>query len=219
MKRSLLLAVLFVGVLPAAASAAPILSGSLSGNHDQPTITLMNQSTAGESIVEFSMTIGDLSFNFDRAINFQSLPGLTPTLITPDTINNGVRDDFLFITYTGFGPGFTSIFEAELDPDSLLVPNAIVDYRTILFQRDGPDPPITSNALVSVLFDNGTLFQQRLPNYASNTADTYPFTLQSPEPPPVQPVPEPSTLLMFGGMALAAGAAAWLRRRRGGVAA
>ena len=119
----------------------------LSGPLEATAVLLWNKSSTAE-ITDLSMTIGDTTFNFDRAglesIATDTGTALTYALDSPDAANGIVRDDTLTYTFGGFDPDDQFGFRFEIDPDSF---DAIVDYRTVLF-NNGAAP----NSVISVSF-------------------------------------------------------------------
>ncbi len=175
------------------AFASPIrFSLKLSGPLDATAVLLWNKSSIAE-ITDLSMTIGDTTFNFDRA-GLESIPTDTGTALTyaldsPDAANGIVRDDTLTYSFGGFDPGDQFGFRFEIDPDSF---DAIVDYRTVLF-NNGAAP----NSVISVSFMEGidtetldvTMTDYDDPTYKANVFSGRGHIGQ---------VPEPASMALFG---------------------
>lgn len=165
------------------------------GVNNVPDIRLENTSQAitNATITDFTLTIGNLAFNFDFVRNESAVTdgstALVFTRITPDATNDNVGPDQIDYDFTGFNIGDIFQFEVDVDPD---VGEVVQDYRSILF----PD------SLLTVTFSNGKILSQNL-NPSNIGQDGYTFA-QSME------VSEPATLALFGGFALAGAA---LRRR------
>jgi hypothetical protein len=124
------------------------------------------RNTAEEAVItQLSMTIGDMSLNFDWSKLIEASPGVTFSLVTPDSVVGGSKDDTLVINFDGFAPGDFVRFRAGLSPDDANL-SKIQDYRMALFRLGGDDP--SGNSVVSVQFqsDQGdeTLVQQ-MPNF------------------------------------------------------
>lgn len=167
---------------------------STSGDLNVPDFTLANMSDLGSGIdiLGFSLTIGDVSFNYDfvRVTNILTDTGaaLTPTLNTVGTANDGIGDDVLDFSFTGFNPLDVYQFEVDVDPDT---GTPSQDYRDALFPT----------AEVSVTFSNGQTLSQFL-----NPADTTPvgYTFDQYVTPAV--VPLPAGLPLYLGALFVAGA-------------
>lgn len=168
----------------------------VNGNFNVPDFQLTNTSAANLDITNFQLSIGDTAFNFDFVRNPSAFvdPGgdLTPTLNTVGTSNNGVGDDLLDYSFTGFNPGDVFRFEVDVDPDA---GGPVQDFRDVFFP--------TATAFLT--FSDGSTLSNVL-NPADPNASTYSFGETAPA-----PVPLPGGL----GLLLAAlgiGAVA-LRRR------
>lgn len=171
----------------------------IAGNPNVPTMTLTNDSTMGEQILGYSVTIGDTSRNWDFSVleRFDS-DLFTATLLSPDAANEGVRSDVLEYRFTGFGAGQTFRHAGDVDTDDPLQ-NVLQDYSTVLY-NNGAAP----NALVSVEFDNSSTLTRTLPNF-----DPFGPTVVSvhePDPVPRQAsatasMPEPSMLAIWSVLA------------------
>ena len=152
---------------------------------------LWNRSNTAE-ITDFSMTIGDTSFNFDRA-GLESIPTDTGTALTyalnsPDAANGIVRDDTLSYSFGGFDPTDQFGFRFEIDPDSF---DDLADYRTVLF-NNGAAP----NTVISVSFMDGifteTLDVTMLDDGDPTNASPRIFSGRCHQ------VPEPASMALFG---------------------
>ncbi|MEM8981107.1 MAG: hypothetical protein AAGD04_16645 [Pseudomonadota bacterium] len=126
---------------------------STSGNFNVPDFQLENTSDSGQQITNFSLSIGDTSYNFDF-VRIQTVfndPGadLNYTLETVGLTNNGIGDDELRYSFTGFDAGDIFRFEVDVDPDSG-APSQ--DFRDILFPT----------AELRVTYDTGHILSQTL---------------------------------------------------------
>lgn len=175
---------------------------STSGDFNVPDLQLENISDSGSGIgiTDFSLTIGDTTFNFDfvRMQNAFNDPGsdLTFTLNTVGTANDSVGEDILDYDFTGFDAGDIFRSEVDVDPDT---GTPVQDFRLVLF----PD------AVASVTFSNGETLSQVLdPSDTSVTGYTFEQTATDAP----LPVPLPASMpLLLGAGVILAGAA---RKRR-----
>ncbi|MBI3836517.1 MAG: PEP-CTERM sorting domain-containing protein [Planctomycetia bacterium] len=147
-------------------NAAWVSQHTLMLERTMPYVELINKSTTAD-ITELSMTIGDLSKNFDWASLVDASPGVHFSLQTPDGVAGGIKSDVLTIKFTGFAPNDFVRFRTGLSPDN---PNTtpIMDYRLVLFHMNaGTDT--SQNSQVTVTFagtaGGGTLTNP-LPNFA-----------------------------------------------------
>ncbi len=213
-----------------AANASKATQHTLMMQRTNPYFELRNTSEQAE-ITQFTLSIGDLTKNFDWARAIETSAGVSYTLETLDEVMGGIKSDFLTISFSGFAPGDFVRFRFGLSADD---PNAsmIQDYRTILFDLDGDDP--SGNALVTVDFASGEGTAQlvdQLPNFSMNGLTTstdmsfpsgpcfdhvVPFHFDASgtiDPNPGPQVPEPGSVVLLGCGLL--GLISWkLRRRR-----
>ena len=83
-----------------------------------PRVTLRNTSRVAH-ITYFEMTIGDESANFDSITSVYKSGSFTYGLSTPDTNDVGGADsNSIVLTFSGFGPGESISFYADIDPDT-----------------------------------------------------------------------------------------------------
>jgi len=202
-------ALLALGSLAATPAMATIVSydlsindpvfNSASGNFNVPDFQLVNTSSSGIQITDFSMTIGDTDFNFDfvRIQTAFNDPGadLTYALDTVGLVNDGVGEDVLEYSFTGFDGGDIFRFEVDVDPD---VGSPSQDFREALF-------PL---AQITVGFSDGSVFSQLL-NPTTPTQSSFAFEERT-----IVPVPLPSGLALYLGTALIGGGIA-ARKQRG----
>jgi hypothetical protein len=184
-------------------------SAQLLAARDAPLFTLANTSTSA-LITMFSITIGDLNYNFD-AVTFNPVPvGPQVTSYSPDNKQGGARSDELSLNFANFQAGQAFAFRGDIDPDN---GNALANFRTVL---SGNNP-----AFVTVAFSDGSVLQQYLSPLSATSGGLYSIyrcaALVSSPPISQQgmsnAIPEPSALTLAGvgavGMLLAG---VWRRR-------
>jgi hypothetical protein len=197
---------------------------------NQPYIELKNTSDTA-SITHFRMTIGDTSQNFDlvQFLAASSSPGVSITNVTPDTVQNGAKGDFIDFDIVGLTPGKFLRFRVDIDPDSSNQP-AYSDYRTVLFDMNGASTADNSQVTIKYHDPPGAdvTHQNLLPDFAMTMPTVVgvafrtpysmdhvtAFTLADPQGGPV--VPEPSSLsLLAVGMGAGLFGLRWRKRRSG----
>jgi hypothetical protein len=207
--RAMFAAAAAAGTLAIAAPAAAATSfsfdmGPNGGSYDTALVTLTNTSDLA-SLVSFSIDFAPSPANIDRASSFTRLndggANISWTVVSPDTSDNGVRADWLRMTFTGFearNADEALRFHIDFDPDTGNASNQ--DFRNILFNNGA-----LNNAVLTVGFSDGVTLSQTLGDGAPQAS--YHFTGST------AAVPEPATwALMIMGFG---GAGATLRRRRG----
>ena len=138
------------------------------------TSTTANHGSGNAALTTFSMTIGDPTMNFDWARIVSTSPGVTATLVSPDTLDAAVRSGVVTYNFTGLTPGKQVIFQIDIDPNSP-TGDQFADYRQVLFHvtpSGGPtDPDTSQNSRTTVGFSdpssspvNTTLPTQVWPN-------------------------------------------------------
>jgi hypothetical protein len=133
------------------------LDGSGPWQYNAPLISLTNIGVA--HISRFELTIGDLDYNFDLVYGSNS-PGFSHTLITPDTINGGVRSDVLIIDFAGFAQGLTWSGYVDIDANNARNgTGTIEDAREVLWNNDAGTP-----AVITVTFADGFQLAGVLPD-------------------------------------------------------
>ncbi|MEL6766504.1 MAG: hypothetical protein AAFP17_04935 [Pseudomonadota bacterium] len=185
---------------PAAASIIGFdltIDGSLGtqpGSVNVPIITLTNRSDTA-LLESFSLTVGDPSFNFDGVVEIIAPDGGTATLVEGDTSINrvdGVNTDRISFSFTGFDPGESISFGADIDADSGVFQQ---DFRDVLFNNGE-----ASNAVASTAFGSGTPLMLTLAD-VENPSELYETSAwaghyQNGE---VIATPVPASLLLLGG--------------------
>lgn len=148
---------------------------------DYPRMEACN--TGELPIMEFHLTIGDESKNFDSSNLLVVDPDLSLTLQSPDDVNDFIRSDVLSWSCDGFVDDVA--FTAKIDIDSDDGP-ATVDWQTTLFNNGD-----TPNAVLSATWGNGMVTSIILPDdLERNPFAPYHIVL-------AEPVPEPATLLLL----------------------
>lgn len=173
---------------------------------DAPSFRVTNNSTT-HAITRFEVTIGDTAYNFDRAFEESGDPGVTATLLMPDTGHGLERDDNVaYIDFSGFDPGKMFRFRGEIDRDDPLDPNQATDFRQVLFNNGAAE-----NSVITVFFSSGQSLSLTLPESPAHdpgNSGTYTFSQSA----PVTAVPEPASALLFlPGLAVVG----LLKRRKG----
>ena len=127
---------LTIVTLAAQANAAPLAyEFIIGGSPDMPAMSLHNMSAPGAEITGFSITIGNIAFNYDMVWAEGSLidsgAPISATLDTPDTSPDAIRSDVIsFSGITGFDAGDKFFFRTDLDPDS------VARYRRLSVSSD-----------------------------------------------------------------------------------
>lgn len=211
---SVFLSLLVAGMLGTAGSAkaaVAVLNLGISGNPDNPTFTISNESTqccglpATLRLDLFELLIRDPAYNFDRVTNITPVVDtgtpMTFTLTRPDSVDGSVRSRLLSIEFSGFDVHDSLSFNAEIDKGSAEMTE---DYHAALlspahYGSFGGD--FTNPTGASVRYAQGS-FQFALGPNGSYQA--------------MGPVPIPGTLPLMGGALAALGL---IGRRRGRSAA
>lgn len=159
-------ALLFSAMTTASAQASSVTPNygfdlSLAGNTNVPVFTLSNTSDPAIQLLQFTFTIGDTTRHFDFVDALTSPAGGTATLNTPDSINNGLRNDVIDITFTGFDTGESVSFEADIDVDPSS--NVVQDFRTVFFNNG-----TALNSVATAFFSNGSSLALTLPDNPPN---------------------------------------------------
>ena len=156
----------------------------ISGSGNVPTFTLEN--TGSIDITGYSLTIGDIAYNWDAAYH-ESGDSVGFSLESGDTNDGGgIRVDVFEYTFSDFNPGETFRHAADVDRDNA---NSGENYRTVLFNNGA-----AANALLSVSFLNVGTLSMTLPDSANQPE--YNFSQSSDT--NANAVPEPATMLLFG---------------------
>jgi hypothetical protein len=189
---------------------------------DYPYFEITNTSTDPTAgITHFRIAIDPTrAYNFDTVFYIESSPGITYAINGLDTIQNGLRSDYIDLTFTGFTADKFFRFRSDIDNDGANV-NFFTDYRTVLTDAGGGNP--ATNALVNVDMSTGASFSDRIPGsqlapgapfYTGTNFQTYhggdmvqPYVIGG-----VSVIPEPSTWVALTSM-LGAGGLLYRRRR------
>jgi hypothetical protein len=148
-----------------------------------PYIDLKNTSVSA-TIVDYKITIGDTSAFWDAAkINTSSeIFPFQVTIVSPEDIldNQYATDDTIHMTFEPdvFFPDFTLSHRNDIDLDiNEGAPGEVytegsreaTDFRYILFDLDGSDS--SDNALITLVFSDGQIISQHLPDFSSLDED------------------------------------------------
>ena len=166
-----------IAAAPAAQAAQYAFTLSITGssaagaNFNVPRFTLTNTSDNGALIEAFSLTIGDLAYNFDYFSGALTAPtGGTIAITTGDASNGGDRYDLVALAFTDFAGGEFARWFLDVDEDSA---NTTEDFRTVFFNNGGAGTP---NATATVTYEDGlsisttftpTNFQQTTYNFGA----------------------------------------------------
>lgn len=175
---------------------------------DNPYFEITNTSTdPTAAISHFRIAIDPTRpYNFDTVLYIQSSPGITYAINGLDTIQNGLRSDFIDLTFTGFTANKYFRFRSDIDNDAGNV-NFYTDYRTALTDAGGGNP--ATNALVNVNMSNGANFSSHIGGaqlmsqfFTGTNFQTYhgidmvqPYVMGN-----VSAVPEPTSWLALGSV-------------------
>ncbi|MDB4978558.1 MAG: hypothetical protein JWM56_744 [Candidatus Peribacteria bacterium] len=154
-----------------------------------------------EEITGLSLTIGDMSKNFDYARITTQSSGLGITLLSPDTLNNAGRSDVLEWSFTGFTRSRSFGADIDIDRDT---GSATVDWQTTLFNNGS-----LANAQLTVHWAAGPESSVILPDSPGRNVFA-PYTL-SVSPSRAVPGPASLPLLLLGGIG---SACVWRRKRQ-----
>ncbi len=205
MKKIMIAMLILAGSLLMSNTATAAVVGfdlTLSGDHNAPTIYLENTSDTWD-IKEFFITIGDFNYNFDFTMSENASTGISWTLLAPDNSSGDVRSSMIDYVFNDFRSGLSFQFQADVDKN---YSDTVEDYRSVMFDLDG-NGDILDNALVMVSFSNSEIIMTRLPDFASNSGDTY--TLSETKRVSNTPIPGAAWLLGTGMIGIAG-----IRRRR-----
>ncbi len=123
---------------------------------DYPYFELTNTSTdPTAAITHFRLAIDpSRPYNFDTVFYIDSSPGINYVINGLDTIQNGLRSDYIDFTFTGFTADKFFRWRSDIDNDTGNI-NFYTDYRTVLTDAGGL--PASSNALVNVDMTGGSV--------------------------------------------------------------
>ena len=128
---------------------------------DYPYFEITNTSTdPTAAISHFRISIDpSRPFNFDTVFYIQSSPGITYAINGLDTIQGGLRSDFIDFTFTGFTADKFFRWRSDIDNDAGNI-NFFTDYRRVLTDAGGMSA--ATNALVNVDMSTGLSFSDRI---------------------------------------------------------
>jgi hypothetical protein len=187
---------------------------------DYPYFEITNTSVdPTAAITNFRIAIDpSRPFNFDTVFYVESSPGITYTINNLDTIQNGLRADYIDLSFTGFTADKFFRFRSDIDNDTGNV-NFATDFRNVL--TDAGDYDSSTNARVTVNMSTGVTFNDQIganqlmgPYYTTSTMMrehdmdmVQPYTIGN-----TSVIPEPTSWLALGG--LLAGVGIYSRNRR-----
>ncbi|MDX1962128.1 MAG: hypothetical protein SFX18_03180 [Pirellulales bacterium] len=200
----------------------------LLAGRDMPYMHLVNTSTEASGLItSFKLTLNQPNMhNFDTVLITDLSPGITYNIITPADGQMGLRSDEILINFTGFSPGKFVQFKTDIDCDAGNV-NMFSDYRTVLTNLTGPygggAPGLPPKSVVDVQFSSVFNYQippTPIPDFiALKPTQTgigfrSAYSMDSVAPLVMGGfVPEPSTWVMYGLLAMAS-VLGWGRSRR-----
>lgn len=128
---------------------------------DYPYFEITNTSTdTTAAITHFRIAIDPTRpYNFDTVFYVESSPGITYTINGLDTIQGGLRSDYIDLTFSGFTADKFFRFRSDIDNDTGNI-NYYTDYRKVLTDAGGFSA--STNALVNVDMSNGASFSNRI---------------------------------------------------------
>ena len=136
MKRLLSIVLTFVAFALSTQAAIPFRV-VISGDFNVPTFTIFNDAPTWKGtnaqITRLTINVGDVSRNFDFVDSIVPPPGGTVTAERPDAVNEGVIADMLILNITGFDPGESFRFRADIDADGNFYTGE--DFRRVLFNN------------------------------------------------------------------------------------
>lgn len=175
---------------------------------DYPYFELTNTSTDPTvGITHFRLAIDPTrAYNFDTVFYIESSPGITYTINGLDTVQGGLRSDFIDFTFTGFTQDKFFRWRSDIDNDTGNI-NFFTDYRNVLTDAGGLSA--STNALVNVDMTGGFSFSERIPGgqlmgpYFTGTTFRAEHTMdmvQSYTMGGVAAIPEPTSWLAMGSV-------------------
>ncbi len=189
---------------------------SLMMQRTNPYFELRNTSEEA-MLTQISLTIGDLSKNFDWANIIETSPGVSVNVLTVDNAMGGISSDVLTLSFDGLAPGDYVRFRVGLAADNPS-DGYLQDFRKVLFDLNGGSDN-SSNSIVTVDFKSlqgtGTITDQ-MQNFGMNGLTTatnmtfpggpcfdhiVPFSMGGSgqiEVDPGNQVPEPGSIVLMG---------------------
>lgn len=146
---------------PTGSGGGPLMASALLlAARDVPLFTLANTSTEA-LITSFSITIGDLNYNFDAVTFNTTATGPQVTSFTPDKAQGGARSDILSLAFSNFKASQSFSFRGDIDRDS---DNglSLTNFRTVM---TGATPSV-----VTVKFSDGSTLTNTLASTTDGSA-------------------------------------------------
>lgn len=170
---------------------------------DDPQITVTNTSTAGETITDLSISIGNGAYNFDFVHPADPSEAATgATLVSPNRADDdwwviGGESNSVVWAFTDFQAGESLVFNVDIDWDLAVFFGSIEDARAVLFNNDFFIFSV-ANAVATATFSDGSVASITLPDGAWAGAYAFSSGAGSGGSGGASSVPEPSVYALVG---------------------